>query len=401
MREIAKEECLPEGTNIESLAIMLSQKPLSKWIQNDLSHITEISKVNAVRLLGDYKSFSKFIPDIMDNAELRYILDYKEQCITFSSVYEMRQNILDYNKEWKYLINLFGFSKQFITKNSEHIKRFLYEDGAYIIKTYHISNPKKTEELRRLVSAELMGRFKKLKYYHDDLMREIDYPLSKAQRRVWMDNTKEKVNGLTVYEEDGFLPVMKLGTIPYDTCLSYNTGTYNQCLLACHDSNKKVLYLTYNGKIVLRASIRLTKGTYRDLTNRVLRPQLEFVDLMANNSAQKSLCNIRNQEYLTLFLERPYVSGLPEKMMKCAYKLIYSLMKKKAHDINALLVTSTDYQLYLREELTLTYYSMYISKSKAGEQYLDSLNGNNCTNKEGTYFRQNFLIESQGISTQQ
>lgn len=399
MREIVKDKCLPEETNIEELAKMLSQKPLSKWIQDDLNHITEISKVNAVRLLGDYKSFFKFIPDIMDNAELRYLLDHKEQSMAFSSMADIRKNILDCNEEWKYLINLFGFSEQFIVENSEHIKKFLYEDGAYIIKTYHESNTKKTEELRRLVSAELMGRFKELKYYHNDLTRELDYPLSKAQRRVWMNNTKEKFNRIVVYEEDGFLPVMKLGTIPYATCLSYITGTYNQCLLACHDSNKKVLYLTYNGRIVLRASIRLTKGTYQDYTNKASEPQLEFADLMANYTAQKAIRSNRKEEYLTLFLERPYVSGLPEKMIRCAYKLIFSLMKKKAKDMNALLVTSIDYQQYLREELTPIFYSMYISKSKAGEQYLDSLDGNNRANKEGTYFRQKFLIEKQKLSS--
>jgi len=37
-------------------------------------------------------------------------------------------------------------------------------------------------------------------------------------------------------------------------------------------------------------------------------------------------------------------------------------------------------------------FSMYISKSKAGEQYLDSLNGSNTVDKEGNYEKNKFLV---------
>ena len=35
---------------------------------------------------------------------------------------------------------------------------------------------------------------------------------------------------------------------------------------------------------------------------------------------------------------------------------------------------------------------MYISKSKAGEQYLDSLDGSNTVDKEGSYKKNKFLV---------
>ena len=55
---------------------------------------------------------------------------------------------------------------------------------------------------------------------------------------------------------------MILGEYPEKTCLSYRDGGYNKCLLACFDSNKKVLYAKINNKIVARAMVRLTKGSY-------------------------------------------------------------------------------------------------------------------------------------------
>ena len=77
-----------------------------------------------------------------------------------------------------------------------------------------------------------------------------------------MENIQEKSGRLHVWEEDGLLPVMQMGQVPEATCLSYVDGVYKQCLLACHDANKKVIYLSLDGKIVLRAAIRLTKGIY-------------------------------------------------------------------------------------------------------------------------------------------
>lgn len=38
--------------------------------------------------------------------------------------------------------------------------------------------------------------------------------------------------------------------------------------------------------------------------------------------------------------------------------------------------------------------SMYISRSKAGEQYLDSLGGDNRIEQEGSYRKYTFLVEN-------
>lgn len=393
MREIVKRNCLPERVNIVGLAEMLSEKPLSMWMQTDFKHIRDLSYENAVCLLGESKTLAYFIPDITSDAEVRYIIGNLDRCLKFQSLSELRENILRINDDWKYLVDVFKFPKEFVSENEQRIRQFIYEDGAYIIRTYHESNIEKTEELRRLVSAELMGRFKELKYYHNDLSREIDYPITKEQKEHWIKNEKEKSGEMVVWEADGLIPVMKLGTIPYQTCLSYISGAYDQCLLACHDSNKKVLYLSCNGKIVLRASIRLTKGIYykeENLSNS--NPQLEFADFTKNENEELKYDRSENQEHLTLFLERAYISGLSQEMADKACKLILKLMKRKALGMNALLVISTNYYSHIKENVYSSYYFMYISKSKAGEQYLDSLGGNNRVDKEGNYTKGKFLF---------
>ena len=60
--------------------------------------------------------------------------------------------------------------------------------------------------------------------------------------------------------------------------------------------------------------------------------------------------------------------------------------------MNALLVLSNEYAKAADERYISTRYYMYISKSKASSQYLDSLNGSASVTDEGQYKANNFLI---------
>ena len=137
---------------------------------------------------------------------------------------------------------------------------------------------------------------------------------------------------------------MKMGEIPSRTCLSYIDGVYKRCLLASHDSNKKVLYVSWNGNIVIRAAVRLTKGMYGDANkkNSEMEPQLEFVDLTREEVAEIKP-DIKNKEFLVLFLERYYESGIPQRMVGDVMKAVFRLMKKKSEQLGALLVMNTEY----------------------------------------------------------
>lgn len=392
MREIVKDMCLPDDVRQEELSEKLMEKPLSQWIQQDLGHIEGLSRQNALRLLSEYRMFIRFIPDMANDAEVRYVWTDIGKCQKFSSMKEIRKHSLEENQEWRYLAETFDFSDKFIKENQERIRKFIFEDGAHIMKTYCESQKMQQDALRRLISAELMGRFKELKYYHDDLLKEIDFPIADWQKKIWMENSREEREAFAVWEEDGLLPVMQIGVKPCKTCLSYEDGMYKQCLLACHDANKKVLYLSYNGKVVLRAAFRLTKGMYGRYTDKK-ELQLQFADLMVSGRESRIDEEKYAQEFLTLFLEHSYISGLPERLEKRAYDLILDLVRKKAMQMNAVLVASMSYQKHLSEELHSMYYSVYISKSKAGEQYLDSLGGNNCVDKEESYKCEKFLLD--------
>ena len=165
MREIVKKRCLPVDVMLEELSENLMQKPLSQWMQQDFGHIQDLTYENAVGLLSRFEMLAQFIPDMKNNVEVRYALSNLTQCQEATSMEALRENSLEYNEEWKYLADIFVFSKDFIAENRERIIRFIFEDGAHIMKIYCGSQPKKLDDLRRLVSAELMGRFKELKYY--------------------------------------------------------------------------------------------------------------------------------------------------------------------------------------------------------------------------------------------
>lgn len=400
MREVIRRDCLDDGMNLDLVSERLICKPLSEWMRQDFRHIRGLTGEHAAKLLGIYRELGHLIPDIRNNAEARYVLANPEQCSKCLSMDEVRENAVAYDSEWRYLSEKFGFSEEFTNENRERIREFIFNDGAHIFKVYYDANREKAEELRRLVHAELMGRFKELKYFRDDLIKEIDYPVAKEQKTEWMRNMKGSEGQLSLWEEDGLIPVMKMGVMPYETCLSYDSGCYSQCLLACHDANKKVVYMSYKGTVVLRAAIRLTKGTFREKHKKVSgEAQIHFADLAAYDKglAEKSEA-AKGKEYLTLFLERAYVSGLPEDMTNKAFHMLLHLMQKKAETMNVLFAASMTYRSCLSNDMIPVDYSMYISKSKAGEQYLDSMGGSRCVDNEGSYDRRKYLLEKKRVS---
>ena len=155
---------------------------------------------------------------------------------------------------------------------------------------------------------------------------------------------------------------------------------------------KKVLYAEQDGHIVGRASIRLTKCCVSGEPKSREEPagKFSFVDL--EDAAGPT--DARHQgERLTLFLERPYISGLgPEEKLRVSALLI-ELARQKAEMLDAMLVLSLNYRDSAREGFAQTYLHLYISASKAGGQYLDSLGGQAMVSSEGSYKRNIFLLD--------
>ena len=100
----------------------------------------------------------------------------------------------------------------------------------------------------------------------------------------------------------------------------------------------------------------------------------------------------RKDERVALFLERPYVShACPEEQQQIK-RMFIDLVRQKAHELGTMLVLSMDYEDAQTEDFAQTVLNLYISASKAGEQYLDSLGGNASVSSEGSYRSNNFLV---------
>lgn len=134
----------------------------------------------------------------------------------------------------------------------------------------------------------------------------------------------------------------------------------------------------------------MTKGK---LTGNNASPDFTFVDLENVPATRPE----REREGLTLFLERPYIAGAHPLVAANIMRMFIELAERKADELGTMLVLSGDYRKKDMPGFTWTQYAIYISKSKAGEQYLDSLGGQATVSKEGSYNPGSFLVRNRRL----
>ena len=401
LRQLRKRDVLSEITSEAELAVLaerLDQKPLADWWRGEFGHIRDIQAEDAAQMLIHLDRLRPLLPDIQCRADVMLVLRCLEHIDQFDSMDALKAGLLEMDQDWKALADAMELTPDFRERHQEDIVRFLCRDGAGIAQTYlDCLDQKLHPAFHRVVKAELMGQFYDLKYHAGDLEQELDYPLGTQAKVEWRENLALVQRNVNIQERDDFFSTMLLGTQPYSTCLSYRSGAYCGCLLACFDSNKKVLYAEMEGEIVGRASIRLTKCCLTGAPKDRIEPagKFSFVDLEhANDSPEE-----RHQgETLALFLERPYNSGLnPEKQLQ-VNALLVKLAQQKAEALGAMLVLSLDYREAVKDGFAQTCLHLYISASKAGGQYLDSLGGEAEVSSEGSYKKNTFLLDrSKGL----
>ena len=308
----------------------------------------------------------------------------------YASVAELKENLLHTDADWLALAEHMGLTPEFLEQHRESIIGFLCRNGAYIAETYRTGlGGKQREAFLRVVKAELMGQLADLKYYEGDLQRELDSPLTARVKAGWPVNLSVTEHGLEVREHDDFFSTMLLGVQPQRTCMSYIDGQYKECLLSSFDSNKKILYATLNGRIVGRAFLRLTKGRLTGADVPADNSGFTFVDLEHPDARSE---RPKEREGVTLFLERPYISGVGPEVARRVMRMFVELAGRKASELDTMLVLSADYRGEAGPGFTWTKYAVYISKSKAGAQYLDSLGGQATVSAEGSYKANRFLV---------
>ena len=400
IREITGRKCLLEGRteeHLDKLGMRLKEKPVSRWMETDLGHVESLSYQQAVNLLCVWDEIERFIPEIRTGYHadfLVYNLDKLQEIPDFKTAKEQMPEI---DGRWKQLNGVLKIGEDFLLKNREGFMRFLCEGGAEIFHAF-LSGALglEREKAKRLCAAEIAGRFREVKYHKNDLEREIALHLSAETQQVWMKNMEMKKKPMRLWEEDRLLPVMQIGEVLGHTCLSYRDGEYKSCLLSCFDANKKVVFLSIEGTLVFRAIIRLTKGTFYRTNEK--RQGLQFADLTKEDTGEEAVND--RKEYLTLFLERPYFKGVSEEKEKEAVWFAVEMLKKKAKQLQAELVLSDAYKKFALEEkefIRAKYY-MYISESKNGEQYLDSLGGMAGARQEGSYEEGYFLFQESFVN---
>ena len=388
LRELIKRECVPhsfwEG-QIEPLAAALSKKPLSRWIREDFRNIPDLSYGTALWLLVYREQLKGMEKEITMEQQALFLLKDLALVKKCNSLSELKEQLILGDISWRLLKEKLAFSEEFIQENAARIGNFLFVGGAEIMETFLERQPSKIEEIRRLVTAELLGKFDELKYPSGDLMREIDFEVSEEAEKEWKIDRTFTSKNLVLKEETGLLPVMQIGEIPSYSCLSYRSGLNSDCLLSCFDSNKKFLFIRKNGKVVFRAMIRLTKGSY---VGDRMRKKIQFADLSGAGKPKEE-----EGEELVLFLERYYEKNLAYEEQDQAVYLAFVAAKEKAKKLGARLVLSCYYQDDVKEYIKSNYY-LYISKSKNGSQYLDSLYGEASVSDSGDYSSNIFLLEN-------
>ena len=385
-----------EDQELEQLARCLLEQPFSEWYRGAFGHIRGLTRRTAMRLLQKYEQLQAFIPELQSEADAIFVLNNGAVIAGQKNWMQVRAAVLTMDQDWLDLKQRFSFTDEFVEQHRESVTNFLLRGGSAMVRSlygYLQGNDKAIEALRRIVQAELMGQFYALKYFADDLQREIRYPISEVQEAAWKRNLTLERGSFSAEEADDFYFTMRLGELPHSTCLSCWTGSQRDCLLAAFDSNKKMILIRKGEDIVARACIRLTKGAFQ-------RPadfDFSFADLAQEQPAGKMGAS---DEMLILFLERIYTSGLNDEEAENAMKMAVSLVTQKAAAIGAVAVLARRYQdCYDRDQYVGSQFYVYISKSKNGQQYLDSMGGAAVTSHKEQYTGAVFLVEQAAMRT--
>lgn len=347
----------------------------------------ERMKINArIVLVGDPDQ----LPSVGAGNVFREIIETKIVPVTvLDQIFRQSKDILTTDADWLDLKEKLAFSDDFVEQNRETVTEFLLQGGAAMVCALYgelDGQELAVEALRRIVQAELMGQFYKLKYFAGDLQREIRYPVSEMQESLWKKNLSLARGAFWAEEVDDFYHTLRLGELPHSTCLSYRTGSQRECLLAAFDSNKKIVLVKKDEAVVARACLRLTKGAFQ----KPPAVDFSFADLSQENM---DIGKPVTSEKPVLFLESIYTFGLNDIEKEEVMKLAVSLTTQKAAELGVVSVLARRYLgCYERDEYVLAPFYVYISKSKNGWQYLDSLGGAAYTSAKEEYVEHPFLV---------
>ena len=378
-------ENFKSNLSMKDLASFLKEESLSNRINKEYKNISKVesNKVSKSKWLN-YLTNSEldFIkPQVKTESDVIFVLNHSTELIEIGNCnFEQVKKTIFFNCEtYNKFVSVMKLTDSFIKENSESLYRFYISGLMKIFLTYYSTIGRtQARNLINITKAELVNKIPEIKFFEDDLKKEISFDISEEKENLWKNNVKNTSSKYVTEEVYNYETIIKLGEIPVSTCMSYKGGSYNHCLLSNFDANKKILLVkNSDDTIIARAILRLTKisdSSYIESSN---DNSLAFRDI-ENISESKKVAHDKTEE-LVLFLERCYTSSnniieVHNELIKLAYK------KAKMMGVRLIIADSYDYSYKFIEELPieLKAYSksfIFISKSKNGVQYLDSFGG--------------------------
>lgn len=312
----------------------------------------------------------KALKDAANAKEASFLLQCYEQGFR-GSMKEAVKNVWESEKADKFK-EFMELPDSYYEENWETLKDFIIDGGISISRRYFRSVRRADVDgaFRLIVKAAICGKINELRT--SDIEKEVGFPISKKTAIEWENNLSVpvKINGkkFTIEEDTSFSGIMRMGTQPHQTCMSYNGGQYNECLLSYFDANKKIVYMRdENGVVAARAVLRLTKAKIGRK-----KASLSFTDV--DNMAAKSDEKFRYSTPI-IFLELLY-SNYQGNGLNQIRKAFLTFGMEKAHRVGVVFTASMMYETAVTDMGMKKEDSMvYITRSKNKYQYLDSFGG--------------------------
>lgn len=368
------------------IATLIKEKSFRDRINSLNKYIERINDKQYMLLFLFEDKIKDFIKNIKYGVDIEFLIKNFDDVVTNGSISLTKKEYYSKEDSYNYFINSLKIDKTFIDRNLDRIIEFCDKSLHNVFYSLHDSrelNEQQRKNLELLSKAEILGKLKDIKFNDEDFDLEIGLKISQDSKNEWKNNIVKKSNFL--YEETyDFETIIRLGQYPVHTCQHWNHGMYVRCLLSNFDTNKKMLTSSKDGVLNARSLIRLTKGS----ENKNSRTSLSFKDIENLNNDETT----NSKETLVLFLEKLY-TNLDIKDELIVRKEFLKIAKEKANRLNAKLVISDDYYDAINEEeFKEKEYYLFVSYSKNGYQYLDSLTGSCSSKNEGEFVKSYFYM---------
>ena len=357
-----------DDADVSNVARHLKQGDIPTMVKRIVS--VPVTLETAAKIMTASISLESVLQTAKTETEILFALENPTLCI--AGLKEGMKQFLNQDETVLEVKKQLDLPDEFYRINKENVWKFFLSGNGRYVRTYMHSSVR--DAFKVVVKAAMCDRLDELRY--TDLGKECCMAIPDRMYDHWVHNNAETISGYKIYEDTSFEGIMNLGAVPTRTCMNYVDGLHRQCLLAYFDGNKKIIYVKKNGTVIARAVIRLTK-----MANRMKErneDRLAFTDVTVKH-VQTPAQSVPFVETPIIFLERCY-SGIQGKKRMEIESAIIQFAMEKAEELGCGYLVSGEYETTIagsiwKQTLIEVKKPVFITKSKAGEQYLDSFGG--------------------------